>query len=242
MLATEVKSPGDVVTEIDRAAEQMICNTIWAAFPHDAVVGEEGGALPGPCTPPSGFQWVVDPLDGTYNFVHGFPHCAVSIAGICAAGTALAKTVVAVVVNPFNDECFSAEAGAGAFCNGAALKVGMRQSLSESIVGVVIPGGASAAFDRVWPRVEAVARKSGQIRRTGAAALDLAYVAAGRLDAFFVMSLRRWDIAAGALLVTEAGGIVTDLTGGNRYLETEQIIAGNAQLVPQLVSVLKSNA
>jgi myo-inositol-1(or 4)-monophosphatase len=122
--------------------------------------------------------------------------------------------------------------------NGARLRVGTRLDLADALVGVVLPGGKNKAFDAVWEKVDAVARASGQIRRTGSAALDLAYVAAGRLDGFFVMSLRKWDIAAGALLVTEAGGIVTDLRGGNAYMHDEQCVAGNEVLVTNLVNVL----
>jgi myo-inositol-1(or 4)-monophosphatase len=126
--------------------------------------------------------------------------------------------------------------------NGARLRVGTRLDLADALVGVVLPGGKNKAFDAVWEKVHAVARASGQIRRTGSAALDLAYVAAGRLDGFFVMSLRKWDIAAGALLVTEAGGTVTDLRGGNAYMHDEQCVAGNEVLVTNLVNVLHYKA
>ncbi len=228
------KAPGDFATKTDRAAEAEIRRILWEAFPSDSILGEEGGAQDGPQSPASGWQWVVDPLDGTYNFVHGFPHCAISIAAICAAGT----VEVAVVKNPFNTEFFHAERGQGAFMGDVPMQVGTREFLGDAMVAVVLPSGQHPDFAHVWPRVELVARASGQIRRTGSAALDLAYVAAGRMDAFFVMSLRKWDIAAGALLVTEAGGMVTDLRGGDGYLESEQCVAGNALLVPQLVTIL----
>jgi myo-inositol-1(or 4)-monophosphatase len=243
------KAPGDVATEVDAQAEAAIREIIWRDFPCDTVLGEEGGEHRGPgvssTTSESGVRWIIDPLDGTFNFVHGFPHCAVSIAVESSAqsdntcGADLPKLVhIAVIANPFTNELFSAKKGEGAFLNGARLRVGTRPSLSDALVGVVIPGGKNQAFEAVWEKVDAVARASGQIRRTGSAALDLAYVAAGRLDGFFVMSLRKWDIAAGALLVTEAGGAVTDLRGGNAYMHDEQCVAGNEVLVANLVNVL----
>jgi myo-inositol-1(or 4)-monophosphatase len=247
------KAPGDVATEVDVQAEAAIRTIIWRDFPCDTILGEEGGEHPGPgvssTTSESGVRWIVDPLDGTFNFVHGFPHCAVSIAVESYAqhektcGADWTKSVnIAVIANPFTNELFSAKRGEGAFLNGVRLRVGTRLGLADALVGVVLPGGKNQAFDGVWEKVEAVARASGQIRRTGSAALDLAYVAAGRLDGFFVMSLRKWDIAAGALLVTEAGGTVTDLRGGNGYMRDEQCVAGNETLVANLVNVLNYQA
>jgi myo-inositol-1(or 4)-monophosphatase len=214
-------------------AEVLIRETIAEAHPDDAVLGEEAGLIGGQGEP-SGWRWIVDPLDGTYNFVHGFPHCAVSIAVMHGA-----SIEHAVIAQPFTGEVFMASRGQGARCNDLPLRVGTRSALADALIGIVLPGGQHPAFATVWSRFEAVARASGQVRRTGSAALDLAYVAAGRLDGFFVMSLRAWDIAAGALLVQEAGGVVTDLAGGNRFFATEQCIAGNAMLVPQLVAALK---
>jgi myo-inositol-1(or 4)-monophosphatase len=235
------KSPGDVATDVDARAEVAIREIVWRAFPCDAILGEEGGEFAGPAVSAtiseSGFRWIVDPLDGTFNFVHGFPHCGVSIA-LERSG----EIVAAIVVNPFNHETFSAQRGEGAFLNGARLHVGGRVQLNDSLVGVVLPSSKSAQFEAVWKKVDAAARASGQIRRTGSAALDLAYVAAGRLDAFFVMSLRKWDIAAGALLVTEAGGVVTDLRGGNHTMRDENCVAGNTALVAMLVRALNYEA
>ncbi len=232
-VAVHAKAPGDVATEIDAEAEVLIRETIAGQHPDDAVLGEEAGLIDGQGAP-SGWRWIVDPLDGSYNFVHGFPHCAVSIAVMHGA-----TIEHAVIAQPFTGEVFVATRGQGARCNDQALQVGTRAALSEALIGTVLPGGHHPAFAAVWPHFEAVARVSGQVRRTGSAALDLAYVAAGRLDGFFVMSLRAWDIAAGALLVQEAGGVVTDLAGGNRFFATEQCIAGNGLLVPQLVAALK---
>jgi myo-inositol-1(or 4)-monophosphatase len=240
-IGVKEKTPGDVATQVDARAEAAIRAIIWRAFPCDTILGEEGGEHIGPAVGPtiteSGYRWIVDPLDGTFNFVHGFPHCGVSIALECAG-----EMVVAIVANPFNNETFAAQKGQGAFLNGKRLRVGARTQLNDSLVGVVLPSSKSAQFDSVWMKVDAVARASGQIRRTGSAALDLAYVAAGRLDAFFVMSLRKWDIAAGALLVTEAGGMVTDLRGGNHYMRDENCAAGNDILVAKLVRALNYEA
>ncbi len=231
------KSPGDVATEVDARAEAAIQHVIWRNFACDIILGEESGEHVGPAVSPtmseSGYRWIVDPLDGTFNFVHGFPHCGVSIA-LEHAGEIMA----AVVANPFNNEIFSAQKGEGAFLNGTRLRVSVRTQLADALVGVVLPSARSTLFPTVWKKVEAVAHASGQIRRTGSAALDMAYVAAGRLDAFFVMSLRKWDIAAGALLVTEAGGTVTDIRGGNDHLREENCAAGNAALVALLVRAL----
>ncbi len=235
------KTPGDVATQVDALAEAVICKIIWRAFPCDTILGEEGGEQLGPAVnatvTESGYRWVIDPLDGTFNFVHGFPHCGVSVAV-----EVLGEIIVAIVANPFNNETFVARKGEGAYLNGRRLQVGVRTLLSDALVGVVLPSAKSAQFDAVWKKVELVARASGQIRRSGSAALDMAYVAAGRLDGFFVMSLRKWDIAAGALLVAEAGGAVSDLRGGNDYLRDENCVAGNARLVAMLVHALNYEA
>jgi myo-inositol-1(or 4)-monophosphatase len=230
------KAPGDLVTEIDKAAEQEIRRVIWAAFPGDSILGEEGGAQPGPSGTPSGWQWIVDPLDGTFNFVHGNPHVCTSIACLDPTGW----IDIAIVKDPFRVEVFHAQRGKGAFSGDVPLSINRRTELSESLVAMVLPSAQSPVFETVWPRFEAVTRGAGQIRRTGSAVLDMAYVAAGRLDAFVVMNLRKWDIAGGALLVQEAGGTVTDLAGGTEFLAHEQAIAGNAELVTQLVERIQS--
>lgn len=230
------KAPGDWVTDIDLAAEREIRRVIWDAFPGDAILGEEGGAQAGPGTNATGWQWIVDPLDGTYNFVHGHPHVSTSIGCLDPQGW----IDIAVVKDPFRVETFHAQRGRGAFSGDVPLRVNARDQLTDALVAMVLPAAQNPAFEGVWPTFEALTRGCGQIRRTGSAVLDLAYVAAGRLDAFVVMSLRKWDIAAGALLVQEAGGMVTDLTGGSEFLAHEQVIAGNASLVAQIVECIKS--
>lgn len=235
---TTEKSANDVATETDAAVEALIATRIDAAFPGDALLGEEGGARTLGGATATGVRWIVDPIDGTFNFVHGFPYVATSIAierdGVVEAG---------VIADPIHDECFYAQRGEGAWWrvgNQAprALHVSHGATLDKALVGSVLPSAAATSFDRVLPAWIDVARRSGSIRRTGAAALDLAQVAAGRLDGFFVMSLAAWDAAAGALLVREAGGVVCDFNGGDQFLETNQVIAGNAAVSSQLVKVL----
>jgi len=233
------KSANDFATGTDREVEAMIAAHIEREFPGDVLLGEEGGERQLGDAPATGVRWIVDPLDGTFNFVHGFPYIATSIA-IEAGG----EIQVGVIANPLTGETFSAGRGFGAWrhLGDAAperLRVAGDHALRTALVGSVLPSSASASFDRVLPAWLAVARQAGSIRRTGAAALDLAQVAAGRMDGFFVLSLAAWDAAAGALLVREAGGTICDFDGGDRFLQTNQVIAGSPALVAELVEVLR---
>jgi myo-inositol-1(or 4)-monophosphatase len=233
------KSTNDFATETDASVEAHIAKRIAAAFPGDVLIGEEGGArLPQPGHSESGYRWIVDPLDGTFNFVHGFPYIATSIAvehdGVIEVG---------VIANPLTDEVFYAARGHGTWLqHGSAaparLHVSACETLASALVGSVLPSGANASFERVLPAWTDVARLAASIRRTGAAALDLAHVAAGRMDGFFVMSLAAWDAAAGALLVTEAGGRICDFQGGGDFLKTNEVVAGTPSVCDALVRVL----
>lgn len=241
---TTEKSANDFATETDSAVEAMMAQHIAHAFPGDVLLGEEGGErrLGAAAT---GVRWIVDPLDGTFNFVHGFPYVATSIAierdGEIEAG---------VIANPLTGEIFHGVRGGGAWVRDGydlgkpplALHVSTADCLDRALIASVLPSAASTTFERVLPAWLDVARACGSIRRTGAAALDLAHVAAGRLDGFFVMSLARWDAAAGALLVREAGGAVQDFSGGNEFLETNQVIAGTRPMTDELVKVLHRHA
>ncbi len=239
---TVEKSANDFATATDAAVEAIIAARIAAAFPGDVLLGEEGGERTLGEAAATGVRWIVDPLDGTFNFVHGFPYIATSIAiernGAIEAG---------VIANPLTHEIFYAERGEGAWLidgsraatGPGAIRVSSADRLDRALVASVLPSAASASFDQVLPAWLAVARASGSIRRTGAAALDMAHVAAGRLDGFFVMSLARWDAAAGALLVHEAGGVVCDFSGEDRFLETNQVIAGTTSTAAALVQVLQ---
>ena len=221
-LPTHAKSHGDLVSAADADAENAIIATLRAAFPEHAILGEESGELMGGATAArgGGCKWLVDPIDGTVNFLHGYPYYAISLA--LAQG---ARITHAVVLDPVHDELFAAIAGRGATRNGAALHVSACHALDEALVGTVFPTRASpkmpgylTVFNRLLPRCRGM-------RRAGACALDLCYVAAGRLDGFFVMSLSSWDIAAGALIVEEAGGRIGDFAGGPDFLRTNELIA-----------------
>ncbi len=239
----EHKAANDFATETDRRVEARIAEAVGRAFPGDRLIGEEGGERAvGVAGSPSGWRWIVDPLDGTFNFVHGFPWFATSIAIADAAGVA-----AAVILNPVTGEIFHAERGGGSWLDAPGraptrLAVSRASELSTALIGSVLPSPASARFASVWPLWCDVATRAGSIRRTGAAALDLAQVAAGRMDGFFVASLAAWDAAAGELLVREAGGVMCDFAGDTRHLETNQVIAGNPAIAGQLVRVLQHAA
>jgi myo-inositol-1(or 4)-monophosphatase len=216
-LPTFSKEHGDIVTATGQEAEQAIVATISAAFPDHAVLGagtgEQGPNANAAC------KWIVDPLDGTMNFVHGFPFYAVSVA--------LSQENVlthAVVLDPVRDELFTAMRGKGAQLNGVPVRTSACTRMGEALVGTVLPTRKSPRLPRYLPLFNALASRC-TLRRAGACALDMAYVACGRLDGFFVMSLNAWDIAAGALLVTEAGGRVGDFAGGNDYMRSNEVIA-----------------
>lgn len=223
------KSPGDVTTEIDRRAEEAIRNRLQAAFPDFAFTGEESGA-----SGHSRCRWIVDPLDGTMNYVHGFPFYAVSLAL-----TVDDEVAVGVIADPLRGETFWAMSGRGAFLDGKPIKVSDVSTMERALVGTVFPPPSWPERDAYLKRFCRVAANAAGIRRAGAAALDLAYVAAGRLDAFFVESLKSWDIAAGMLLVTEAGGQVADIFTTKSPLLTNRLAAANAHILPPLLGLLR---
>lgn len=217
-LPTFSKEHGDIVTAADAEAEQAIVATIAAAFPDHAILGRESGDKPA-AKPDSPYRWVVDPLDGSMNFIHGFPYFAVSIALV--KGNELTH---AVVLDPTRDELFTAIKGRGAQLNNAPIRTSGCTRMQEALVGTVLPTRKSPRLARYLPIFNALAQKC-TLRRAGACALDLAYVAAGRLDGFFLLTLRPWDVAAGALLVTEAGGRIGDLAGGPDFVRAGEAIA-----------------
>jgi len=222
------KSFNDFVTEVDRAAEAAIIEILHEAYPQHAILAEESGQ-----TGSSDFVWIIDPLDGTTNFLHGLPQYAVSIA--------LAERGVptqAVVYDPTRNELYTATRGAGAYLNDRRLRVSKRAKLRDGLIGTGFPFREFAHIDTYLAILRDLMGVCSGVRRPGAAALDLAYVAAGRYDAFFEIGLKPWDIAAGALLVTEAGGLVGDLEGENRHLESGHIIAGNPRMFAQLVQAV----
>ena len=193
-----------------RCGRRFPATRSWARSPGHIEGARDGG----------GYRWIVDPLDGTVNFVHGFPYYAVSVA--LAHGTEITH---AVVLDPVHDELFTAIQGKGAFCNGAPMHVSTCLNLSDALVGTVFPTRESPRLPDYLPTFNALITQCVGVRRAGSCALDLAHLAAGRLDGFWVMSLKAWDIAAGALLVKEAGGRVGDFAGGTQFLRTNEVIA-----------------
>jgi len=215
------KGANDFVTEVDISAEQEIIYHLQKAYPDHAILGEEGG-LVGDAN--AEYRWIIDPLDGTTNFIRGIPHYAISIACLYRG-----KIEHAVVLDPVRREEFTASRGRGAQLNGRRIRVSPLDSLDGALLGTGIPF-KNHCDDQLEPYAKSIEVLAGQcagIRRAGAAALDLAYVAAGRLDAFWEIGLAPWDIAAGALLVKEAGGLVADINGSDSYLESGNIVCGN---------------
>jgi myo-inositol-1(or 4)-monophosphatase len=213
------KAHGDVVTTADIEAADAIVATLRAAFPDHAILGEESGHIEG-ARDLAGYRWIVDPLDGTANFLHGFPYYAVSLTLIHGR-----DVTHSVVLDPVHDELFTAVKGKGAFCNGVAIGVSTCLSLDAALVGTAMPARDSPKLAAHLATFAALAEKCSGIRQTGACALDLAHVGAGRLDGFWMMDLKAWDVAAGALIVTEAGGRVGDFAGGTSFLRTSEVVA-----------------
>lgn len=225
------KGPADFVTKADKAAEDAIYNELNKARPDWALLMEEGGEIPGDPAKP---KFIVDPLDGTTNFLHGLPHFAVSIAVEEPLPNGKREITSALVYQPLTDESFWAEKGRGAWLMDRRLRVSARRDLSESLIATAIPflgHGDMVEWTRIFG---AVAPEVAGIRRFGAASLDLAWVAAGRFEAYWESGLAPWDVAAGMLLVREAGGFVTDYRGGDKVIERAEVLAGNDALHSKL--------
>jgi myo-inositol-1(or 4)-monophosphatase len=228
LIVVREKAANDFVSQVDGEAEQAIIRTLREAYPGHSILAEESGA-----SGESEYQWVVDPLDGTTNFIHGFPQYAVAIA-LRHHGV----TTQAVVYDPSRNDLYTATRGRGAFLNDQRLRVGKRASLHSSLIGTGFPFRQLEHIDVYLAVLRDMMKGSAGVRRAGSAALDLAYVAAGRLDGFWEFGLAPWDIAAGALLITEAGGLVGDLTGENRYMETGNVVAGSPKVFVELLKAL----
>jgi len=224
------KNRNDYVTQVDRAAEQAIVDVLRRAYPDHAVLAEESGASAGAR---ADYRWIIDPLDGTTNFIHGFPQYCVSIAlehkGVLSQ---------AVVYDPAKNELFTASRGRGAFLDDRRIRVSKCAQLRDALVGTGFPFKELGQIERYLRQLSTLMRESSGVRRAGAAALDLAYVAAGRLDAFWEMGLSPWDMAAGALLIQEAGGLVSALDGKDDFLARGEIAAAAPKLLPPLLTAL----
>ena len=218
-LPAHARNGADLLAAAEAEAENAIVATVRASFPDHAVLGEASGAIAG-AREGRGYKWFVDPLDGAANFLRGYPHYAVSVA--LARGRELA---LSAVLDPLRDELFIAVRGQGATLNDAPVRMSSCTALEAAVVGTALSDRPAADMARHARVLNALLPKCSGLRRGGACALDLAYVAAGRLDAFCVMGLERWDAAAGALLVKEAGGAVTDFTGGADFLNARDVIA-----------------
>lgn len=225
------KGPADFVSNADRKAEEIVYKELERARPGYSFLMEESGTRKGT---DAQHRWIVDPLDGTTNFLHAIPHFAVSIA-LERQG----RLHAAVVYNPITDELYSAERGAGAFLNDRRIRVSGRTAFNEALIGTGAPFLGHGDVERFVKEVVPVISRSSGIRRNGAASLDLAYVAAGRLDGFWERDLSAWDIAAGILLVREAGGFVTDIDGGEDMLQSGSVIVGNDAIHRQLMEIVR---
>lgn len=230
-LQVSLKGPANFVTVADKRAEETIYDELTKARPGYGFIGEEGGAREG--TDKSNV-WIVDPLDGTTNFLHGIPHFAVSIA-LQREGALIAG----LVYNPANDDLFVAEKGKGAFLNDQRLRVAGRKLLNESVIACGLPHIGRGDFRLSQEEMSLMQPRVAGLRRFGAASLDLAWVAAGRLDGYWERNLSVWDMAAGVVLVREAGGYVSDVDGDDYKFETGDIIAGNETIKSELVKLLK---
>ena len=230
-LTVTSKGPNDFVTEVDQAAERIIIETLLSAYPDHAILAEESGRSMGSQT--SDYVWIIDPLDGTTNFIHGFPQYAVSIA-LAFKG----KVEQAVVYDPARNDLFYATKGRGAFMNDKRLRVSKRIRLADALIGTGFPFRKGDNFKRYMKIFEELMPLCAGLRRPGAAALDLCYVAAGWYDAFFETGLHPWDVAAGSLIVTEAGGLVGNFTGEADFLYQREVLAGSPKVYAQLVPIL----
>jgi len=228
-LQVDSKGYNDFVSEVDRRAEQEIIQVIHKAYPHHAILAEESGEQGN-----NDSVWIIDPLDGTTNFLHGFPQFAVSIA-LQHNG----RMEVAVIYDPLRDELFTAIHGSGAQMNGRRLRVSKAKGVDGALIGTGFPFKDQTHLDAYLGMFKALVPRAAGIRRAGSAALDLAYVAAGRLDGFWEIGLKPWDMAAGILLIQEAGGIIGDFRGGPGFFSSGNVVTGNARVFEGLVTIIQ---
>lgn len=234
LLHVSRKAHSDFVSEVDGAAEEAIIGTLRDAYPDHAILAEESGAQ-GDASK-SEYQWIIDPLDGTTNFLHGFPHYSVSIG-------LMHKNILsqAVVYDPSANDLFTASRGRGAYLNDHRLRVSKRDKLGDCLIGTGFPFREFTHAETYLAIFKDIMPKVAGIRRPGSAALDLAYVAAGRYDGFWEFGLSPWDMAAGCLLITEAGGLVSDMEGNDTHMRNGNVLAGNPKIFGQLLQIIGSH-
>jgi myo-inositol-1(or 4)-monophosphatase len=231
LLTVSSKGPKDYVSEIDREAERQIVETLLAAYPDHAILAEEGTAKDDNAGAEN--VWIIDPLDGTTNFLHGFPQYCVSIA-LAHRG----QVTQAVIFDPCRNDLFTASRGRGAYLNDRRIRVSRRAQLRDCLIGTGFPFRDGSYLDTYLRMMKTMIEQTAGLRRPGAAALDLAYVAAGFYDGFWEVGLNPWDVAAGSLLVLEAGGLIGDLSGEGDYLHSGQVVAANPKIFAQMVAAL----
>jgi len=230
-LQISLKGPADFVTAADQRTERILIEELQKARPGYPILTEETGLIDGP---DKSHRFIIDPLDGTTNFLHGIPHFAISI-GLEREG----QLVSGVIFNPITDEMFVAEKSHGAYLNDTRLRVAARQQVKEALFATGVPFMGKEGHERFLKELAAVMAATPGVRRFGSAALDLAWVAAGRYDGFWERDLKPWDVAAGILMVREAHGVVTDMDGGAKMLDCGHVLAANETLHPQFLKLLK---
>ena len=230
-LTIHSKRSNDYVSEIDHKAEQAIIEILLDAYPKHAILAEESGATG--IADDTEYQWIIDPLDGTTNFLHGFPQYAVSIALLHRG-----QLSQAVIYDPVRNDLYTASRGRGAFLNERRIRVSKRDKLQDALIGTGFPYRDFTHLDAYTAMFRDLVQKTSGLRRPGSAALDLAWLAAGNTDGFFEIGLNPWDIAAGCLLILEAGGLVSDFAGNENYLESGNVVAGNPKVFVQLLQTI----
>ncbi len=234
-LQIDVKGKNDFVSEIDRQAEATIIDILQKAYPDHAILGEESGLHEGQSEKEKEYEWVIDPLDGTTNFLHGHPQFSISI-GLKYQN----RLELGLIYDPLREELYTAVRGEGALLNDRRIRVSGLNSLEGALLGTGFPFRKPQHLDTYLKTFKALYPYVSDVRRAGSAALDLAYVAAGRLDGFWEIGLKEWDMAAGVLLVLEAGGLVSDFGGGHEYLTTGNIVAGSPKVLKGILQTIQS--
>ncbi|WP_208293509.1 inositol-1-monophosphatase [Zophobihabitans entericus] len=231
-VSVDAKGTNDFATNVDRAAEGLIVETIKRSYPDHTIIGEESGLAKGK---DAEIQWIIDPIDGTTNFIKGIPHFSVSIAVRIKD-----RTEVAVVYDPMRNELYTATRGQGAQLNGYRIRCGNAKDLTGTIIATAFPYKLRNHTESYFNVLQKVFAKCADFRRSGSAALDLCYVAAGRFDGFFEIGLQPWDIAAGELILREAGGVMTDFAGGHNYMVSGNTVAANPKVLKDLITTMQS--